>query len=205
MSVATHPAPAQPSADVPTVPIYRLSVDQYHAMARAGILTEDDRVELLRGWLVAKMTQNPPHRVATGLLRDALGQLPLKGWHVSSQEAITLADSEPEPDGALVRGARRDYLGQHPGPQDIALVVEVAEASLSQDRGWKKEMYAEANIPVYWIVNLVDNQVEVYTDPTGPAPAPDYRRRQDYSPADQVPVVVEGREVGRVAVRDLLP
>jgi Uma2 family endonuclease len=85
------------------------------------------------------------------------------------------------------------------------LVVEVADATLSQDRASKKRLYASARIPVYWIVNLLENQIEVYTDPSGPADEPDYRQRQDYGPADTLPVVIEGRELGRVAVRELLP
>jgi Uma2 family endonuclease len=180
-------------------------VAQYHEMIRAGILTDEDPVELLEGWLVVKMPKNPPHRLATELTREALGQRLPAGWHVQSQEPVTLADSEPEPDALVVRGDRRQYGDRHPGPQDLALVVEVADTTLARDRGVKKRLYAEARAPVYWVVNLVDNQVEVYTDPTGPAEEPDYRQRQDYSPSAEVPLVIDGREVGRLAVRDLLP
>jgi len=84
-------------------------------------------------------------------------------------------------------------------------VVEVADASLNRDRTIKKRLYAAAGIAVYWIVNLVDSQVEVYTDPTGPGQQPDYRQRRDFDRAATVPVVIEGKEVGRLAVRDLLP
>ncbi len=97
------------------------------------------------------------------------------------------------------------YSERHPGPQDLALVVEVSESTLGRDRGLKKRVYAGAGIIVYWIVNLVDHQIEVYTDPTGPAEEPDYRRRQDYGPADELPVVIAGTEVGRLVVKDLLP
>jgi Uma2 family endonuclease len=190
---------------VPPDPIWRLSLDQYHAMIRAGILTDDDPVELLEGWLVAKMPKNPTHRAATRLARQALERLIPGGWYVDSQEPITLEDSEPEPDVTVVRGERRHYLDRHPGPQEVALVVEVADASLPRDRTFKKRLYAAAGIPVYWIVNLPDSQIEVYTDSTGPAEQPDYRRGQDYDRSGAIPVVIEGKEVGRVAVRDLLP
>jgi len=208
MSVSTPPdAPAidRPPPAVPSDPIWRLSVAQYHDMIRAGILTEDDPVELLDGWLVSKMTKNPPHRVATYLLRRALEEVIPQGWHVDSQGAITLATSEPEPDAAVVRGEPRAYVDRHPGPKDVALVVEVADASLHRDRGFKRRLYARAAIPVYWIVNLVERVLEVYTDPTGQIDEPDYRQHRDYGPTEEVPLVVEGREVGQIAVSAVLP
>ena len=106
-----------PSDGVPDVPIYRLSVEQYHAMARAGILDEGARVELLEGWLVPKMTQNPPHVLVSGLIHDALAGLVPVGWHVRSGNPVTTTDSEPEPDLAVIRGSRRDYGGDTPVPR----------------------------------------------------------------------------------------
>ena len=192
-------------AAVPTDLIWRLSLDQYHAMIRVGILTEDDPVELLEGWLVTKMPKNPPHTITTQLTRDALARILPTGWYVNDQEPITTADSEPEPDVVVVRGDRRQYLDRHPGPQDVALVVEVSDATLQRDRAFKKRLYASAGVPVYWIINLIENQAEVYTDPLGPAEQPDYRQRQDYRPSDEVPLTIEDLEVGRIAVRELLP
>jgi Uma2 family endonuclease len=190
---------------VPEFPILRLSVQQYHEMIHAGILTEDDRVELLDGWMVSKMTKNPPHSSATRLVRHALERIVPRGWMVDSQEAITLATSEPEPDVVVARGDDQSYLDHHPGPKDVALVVEVADVSLKRDRTLKKRLYAEAGIPVYWIVNLVDRCVEVYSDPSGPADRPDYREHRDGGPTDEVAFTVEGHEVGRLAVGSLLP
>ncbi|HEX8203864.1 MAG TPA: Uma2 family endonuclease, partial [Isosphaeraceae bacterium] len=137
----TAPATRQPPG-VPSETIFRLSVEQYHEMARAGILTRDDRVELLEGWLVAKMTKHPPHVIATGLIHDALRGMAPAGWFVTQEGPVTTLDSEPEPDLALIRGTRRDYRDRHPGPQDVALVVEVADASLPRDRTLKKTIYA---------------------------------------------------------------
>ena len=99
MSVIAHPGtpPAANDAAVPTEPIYRLSVAQYHAMAEHGILTEDDPVELLEGWLVQKMTKYRPHTLTTGLVRRALDEIVPGGWYVDSQEPITTEESEPEP------------------------------------------------------------------------------------------------------------
>jgi Uma2 family endonuclease len=192
-------------AAVPPDVIWRLSVDQYHAMIHAGILTDDDPVELLEGWLVAKIPKNPPHRAVTRLIRQVLERLVPAEWYVDSQEPITTDDSEPEPDVVVVRGETRHYLDRHPGPNDVGLVIEVADTTLQRDRGFKKRLYARAGIPVYWIVNLSDNQCEVYTEPSGPEPQPDYRQRQDYGASDDIPVVLVGIEVGRIAVRELLP
>jgi Uma2 family endonuclease len=196
--------PADQSA-IPTVPIWRFSVAQYHEMARVGILSEDAPVELLNGWVVPKMTKNPPHSGTTRLVRAALERVIPPGWFVDTQEPITLATSEPEPDVAVIRGDRRRYLDRHPSPAEVALVVEVADASLDRDEIVKKPLYAEASIPVYWIVNLVEHRVEVHTDPSGPGREPVYRSRHDYTPSDEIPVLIDAREIARIPVRDLLP
>ena len=193
------------SAGISADTIWRLRVEQYHAMIQAGILTEDDPVELLEGWLVTKMPKNPRHRVATQLTREALAQVLPSGWHVDAQEPITTADSEPEPDVVVVQGNRREYVDRHPGPQDIALVIEVADSSLQRDRSSKKRLYAAAAITEYWIINLIANQVEVYIEPSGAGTQADYRHSRSYALSDAVSVVLEGREVGSLPVQDLLP
>src|SRR5262245_49846698 len=110
------PGPAPP-ATVPDEPVWRLTVEQYHEMLRAGILHDGCPVELLEGVLVAKMTKYPPHTPATQLLREALAHLLPDGWFVNDQEPITTLDSEPEPDVSVVRGRRRDFQDRHPGPE----------------------------------------------------------------------------------------
>lgn len=202
--IAQHPPTYQPAPGL-ALPIWRLSVAQYHGMIKAGILTEDDPVELLEGWLVAKMPKNPPHRLSTQLTREALADLLPAGWYVDAQEPITLLDSEPEPDVVVVRGQRRDYAERHPGADDLALVVEVADTTLQRDRTIKKQLYARAGIATYWLLDLTSRQMQVYTEPLVHAEQADYRRIQNYQPLDLVPVSIEGREVGRLALRDLLP
>jgi len=203
MSVRTPTAGSESGQfALPPVPIRRWSVDEYHAMVRAGILGENDRVELLDGWLVAKMTKNPPHRIATRRVRKALERVVPQGWYVDSQEPITLASSEPEPDGTVIRGDTSDYADRHPPAEAVALVVEVADASLEFDRTLKKAIYAQAGIPVYWIVNLIDGRLEVYVDPTGEAECPDYRERREYLPGEQVPLLVEGVQAARIPVKE---
>jgi Uma2 family endonuclease len=196
---------AQVVTGIPTDQIWRLSVDQYHKMLRIGILTDDDRVELLEGWLVTKMPKNPPHRLSTQLTREAIARLLPPEWYADDQEPITTEDSEPEPDISVVRGERRQYRDRHPAAAEIALVVEVSDTTLHRDRTSKKRIYARAGIAVYWIINLPERHIEVYTLPSGAAEEPDYRQRQDYQPTDEIPFILEGHEVGRLAVRDLLP
>jgi Uma2 family endonuclease len=86
----------------------------------------------------------------------------------------------------------------------VGLIVEISHTTVARDRGLKWPIYARARIPVYWIVNLVDQTVEVYTQPSGPAEVPDYAQRQDYALADLLPVVLDGQQVGTLAVRDFL-
>jgi Putative restriction endonuclease len=121
------------------------------------------------------------------------------------QSAITLDDSEPEPDLAIVSGSARNRHARHPGPVDIALLIEMSDSSLANDRNDKARVYARANIVCYWIVNLVDRRVEVYTDPTGPGASPAFRQHRDCGLNESVPLVIGGQEVAQVPVRDLLP
>lgn len=203
MAVSAKAIP-QPAAS-PLIPlpdfVWKLSVDQYHDMITAGILTEDDPVELLEGILVTRMAKKPPHRIATQLTHEILLRLTPVGWYVDSQEPITLKDSEPEPDVTIYRGDRRQHLHRHPGSDETVLVIEIADSSLSRDRGLKKRIYALANIPVYWIVNLAQRKIEVYSEPSGA----DYLQRQDYDESAEIPVMIEGKEVGRFVVSELLP
>jgi Uma2 family endonuclease len=151
------------------------------------------------------MSKKPPHALTTELVRDALAALLPTDWHVSSQEPVTTLDSEPEPDVIVVRGKRRQFANRHPQPEELALVVEVADASRPRDQGIKKRLYARANIGVYWIVNLIAMQIEVYTVPTSQAQLPDYVEQTIYKPGEEVPVLLDGVEIGRIAVQDLLP
>jgi Uma2 family endonuclease len=205
MSLAASPEYSAVDAAIPTEPVARFSVDQYHEMIRSGILSEGAPLELLDGWLVPKMTLNPPHSVATELLREALGSAVLQGWSIRVQQPLTLQTSEPESDAAVVRGGLRTYRDRHPAPEDTALVVEVADATLERDRTTKYRLYARAGIPVYWIVNLVDRQVEVHSDPTGPSGRPEYRQRRVYDASAELSTQIGEGRLAPLAVADLLP
>jgi Uma2 family endonuclease len=199
-------APTQP-VDSPNLsewipsPLYRITLEQYEAMVDSGAFTEHDRFHLINGCLVAKMTKKPPHVVACDLTRAAVDGLSLAGWITRVGDPVRIPDyNEPEPDIAVVRGMIRDYSHRHPGPADVALVVEIADSSLTEDQKLAR-VYGTAGIPVYWIVNLVNRQVEVYLKP-GPN---GYQEPVTYAAGDRVPVVIDGVKVGSIAVDDLLP
>jgi Uma2 family endonuclease len=183
----------------------RFSVAEYHKLIDLGILTEDDNLELLEGYLVHKMSRNPPHDGTIDLVRETVSRLLPAGWMLRIQQAITLGDSEPEPDGAIVRGGARTYMTRHPGPADIGLVIEVANSTLLADRIDKCRIYARAGIICYWIINLDGRQIEVYSSPSGPTASPAFGQRVDYRPGDQVPLVLDGATVASLAAQDLLP
>src|SRR5438552_11674471 len=194
----------QPSPDItrPPPPPYRFTVKQYHRMIETGVLTEDDRVELLEGRIVPKMPHNPPHDAAVDLAQTIIAAMLPTGWRVRVQSAITTADSEPEPDVSVVRGPARRYARSHPRPRDIALIIEVADTSLREYRNDKGRLYARARIPVYWIVNLLHACVEIYTQPkAGKSPA--YRLLQSFGKEESIPVLIEGRQVGTIPVTEL--
>src|SRR5947209_7775387 len=110
---------------IPSDPVYPLSVEQYHAMISGGVITENDPVELLEGVLVFKMPKNPPHTYAMESAQEIIRPMLPVGWFYRAQEPITLEDGEPEPDGVVVRGSRADFRSRHPGPSDVALLIEL--------------------------------------------------------------------------------
>lgn len=184
--------------------VFPLSVEQYHTMIRVGILTDDDPVELLEGGLVFHMPTNPPHELVVEEMEDAVKRLLSADWFYRKEGSLTLEDSEPKPDGLVIRGKRRDYSNRHPGPRDVALVIEVSDSTLDRDRGIKLRNYARAGIETYWIVNLSSRQIEAYSLPL-PTGTDQYLSRQDFGEDDDVPVTIDGRGIGLVRVRDVLP
>jgi Uma2 family endonuclease len=183
----------------------RFSVAEYHKLIEIGIITEDDNLELLEGYLVHKMSHNPPHDATIQKVMKRLFRILPPDWDLRVRSAITLTTSEPEPDLAVVRGDENTYLTRHPSPADIGLVIEVADATLAGDRIDKGRIYARAGITCYWIVNLVDRQVEVYTAPSGPTASPVYSQRQDLHTGDDIPLTLDGVVAASIPVRELLP
>jgi Uma2 family endonuclease len=182
-------------------PLYRMSLDKYEAMVDSGIFTPGDRLHLINGFLVAKVTQNDPHCTADDLCGVALDSVIPPGWYVRAAKPVRLPpDNMPEPDRTVVRGAIRDYARRCPGPGDIGLIVEVSYSSLADERN-QAQVYARNGIPVYWIVNLIDRQIEVYSGPGSSG----YSSRVDFLAGQNVLVVIDGVQVGIIAVDDILP
>jgi Uma2 family endonuclease len=186
---------------------HRWTTGAYDRMVAHGVFSPGERVELIDGEVMNMTPQGSVH--ATGVLL-ALQQLQRAfgaGFHVRPQAPL-VADplSEPEPDVSVVRGGVRDYAACHPSAHDAVLVVEVSDSSLEYDRGTKGSLCARAGIPEYWIVNLIDLQLEVYR-----RPQPDPAARLGWGYADRFSVS-SGQSASplempsaAVAVRDLLP
>lgn len=204
MSTTTAPTESTEPQGVPgwvPSPLYRWTLEQYEAMVASGAFSSRERFHLINGYVVAKMTQGDPHCTADDLCGQALAGVIPHGWYIRVAKPVRLPPaSMPEPDRCVVRGTIRDYARRTPGPGDIALIVEVADSSLSDDRT-QALLYAQNRIPVYWIINLVDRQIEVYSDPR-----PDgYAMCDIYRSGQHVPVAVDGVIVGQIAVDDILP
>lgn len=159
-----------PIDTVPLEPtsLKRWTVQDYHRMSELGILDPNERTELIAGQITLMAAKGTPHVLALRLLSRRLDQL-LAGQpvFVSTQDPIQLDNfSEPEPDLAVVHGTELDYANCHPRPEDLDLVVEVADSTLRQDCEIKDKVYAQAKIADYWVVDLKNRQLHVFRDPT---------------------------------------
>jgi Uma2 family endonuclease len=178
---------------------HRLSVNDYEQMIERGILTENDRVELIRGEIIDKMSICDRHAACVKRLNSLFSGLVRGNALVSIQDPIRLADSEPEPDVALLRPRADFYATGKPQPADVLLAIEVADSSLDYDRDVKRPMYGEAGIAEYWIVNLIDECVEVHRQPQ---PDGTYRDVQTLRRGQQVDVAL--LPATTIAVDDLI-
>ena len=207
MSTGTIPAYGHgPAVATEAVPfsageLYRMNVIEYERLVSLGAL-DDPRIELIDGYLVRKMGKKPSHVWSVDATEMGLHSLLPAGWLIRRESPVRVPEfDEPEPDLAVVKGTREDYKTRHPDPGDIGLLVDVAESSLDRDRGKKLQAYARSGVPVYWIVNLIDERIEVHTDPA----IAGYRTRQDYPRGTGAPVILDGIERGCLRVDDLLP
>ncbi|MDR3638479.1 MAG: Uma2 family endonuclease [Isosphaeraceae bacterium] len=180
---------------------HRISVDRYHRMIASGCIAENEPIFLWKGQLVEKMTKGHRHSNSSAALVVVLPPLVSVGWHLRPEQSTVLGDdTEPEPDFMIVRGAVRDYQGRIPTARDIALIIEVADSSLAVDSGEVLEKYAQEGIPVYWIVNIPQQRIEMFSHPQGGR----YTEHRPYGPGEAIPVVLDGHEVGRIAVSEVL-
>jgi hypothetical protein len=203
MSAVTTLLPPQPAYT--DEPIYRLTVEQYHDLIDRGKLTHDDPVELIEGVLVFKMPKNRPQKSAVRRCNRAITAVLPDNYFYDPEQPLTLADGEPEPDGMVVAGQIEHYDDIDVNPSRISLVIEVSDSTLKRDRATKLRSYARARIICYWIVNLIDRQIEVHTQPDATADIPTYRDRQVFTPGQRVPLVIGRNTIAEIAVEDLLP
>jgi Uma2 family endonuclease len=185
------------TSSLESVGIHRWTRAQYDQMVDAGVLTPDDRVELIDGYIVPMSPQNSRHATSVEMTRRALASACPSSMLVRAQFPLALGSaSEPEPDLAVVPGSINDYVDQH--PSEALLVVEVADSSLAKDREQKRLLYAQHGIPEYWIVNLVNGHLEVYRDPA----AGDYKSKTTLERSDTVTLLFAD---AALAVADLIP
>ena len=162
----------------------RFTVEEYYRMAQAGILSEDDRVELIEGAIVEMAAIGSRHAACVGRL-TVLSSTAQTGGIVWVQNPIRLGEhSVPQPDLALLRLRPDFYASAHPGPGDVFLLVEVSETSADSDREVKVPIYARAGIPEVWLVDLEGEVIEVYRQPSaeGYRDARQVRRGEALSP-----------------------
>jgi Uma2 family endonuclease len=199
-AIPAQPLVSPPPTLAPLTP-RRITVDEFERIIASGSLNEPKKIELIDGYMVTKMSKSAEHGYSVKEVLKAVERVLPAGWTWRKEEPVRLPPhDEPEPDGAIVRGSDADYRHRIPDATDVALLVEVSAKSVIADR-LQANVYGRSGIPVYWSVNLVDRQVEVYT---GPGPT-GYATRQDFVSGQQVPVVIDGRQVGQIAVDDILP
>jgi len=176
--------------------------EEYYSLGSVGILG-DAQIELIGGELIKMPSISPQHATIsdplTAILKEAFGS----GHTVRNQAPISIvtdaAASEPQPDIVVASDSWRDYLSQHPSPADVQLIVEISDSTLVYDRTVKTALYATAGIPEYWILNLVDAQLEVYRNPAGSV----YTERAIYRAGESIePLLAVGKSI---FVADFMP
>jgi Uma2 family endonuclease len=166
MSVSITEEPISPATGESICNLKSWTVQDYHHMSELGILDPNERTELIDGQITLMVAKGTPHVITLQLLAsELLGQLGNTAL-IRTQDPIHLDDSsEPEPDLVIVRGEILDYVDRHPQPNDIYLLVEVADSTLNYDCHIKDKTYAKAGIPEYWVVDLKNRQVHIFRDP----------------------------------------
>ena len=181
---------------------YRFSVEQYEAMTAAGILGRPDKVELIYGIVVEKMTKGSRHQFAMAVLNRRLNQISFSvenQFYVQPETPVRIVSqrSEPEPDVSVIRGVPNDYRDQMPSGTDLLLTVEVADSSLDKDLA-RAPLYAAAGIPAYVLVDVSQRTLTLYTQLTD-------GKYASAEQVDAVPVVLDGEVLGTVAASEIFP
>lgn len=177
---------------------YRFTIEQYERMVKTGIIQEEERVELLEGEIVKMSSIGWSHAFTLNRLILLFSPYQNESALIWSQSPIRLGDnSEPQPDFALIKPRPDLSPDSPPTPDDVILLIEVADSSLGRDRGWKMRLYAREGIAEYWIVNLQDSVVEVYSSRSGN----EYTATRIAKPGDKL--LLPGGLTGSIAVHDI--
>lgn len=176
----------------------RFTVDEYYRMGAAGILDEDDRVELIEGEILEMSPIGRKHAACVGRSNRRFSRLVGSRAVVRVQDPIRLADdSEPQPDLAIVRARADFYASGHPRPKDVFLLVEVADESVDRDRRVKLPLYARAGVAEVWLVDLNARVIEIHRRPRKGV----YREVRSFAPGERLPVAALD---ATVAVNEIL-
>ncbi len=160
-----------------------INVEEYYKMAEVGILTEHDRVELIQGEIIEKSPISSKHAAAVNRFSNVLIDLIFDFAIVRVQNPIKInAINEPEPDVVILKYKDDFYAEKHPGPDDIRIVIEVADTTLAYDREIKLPLYASVGIPEFWLVDLAKNEIEVHRSPSVDI----YKRIEICRPGDSI-------------------
>ncbi len=180
----------------------RQTVEQFDRLVQLGVVGQQEKVELIEGRIVRKAAGDRSYPLAAKQAMLALLRVLPRGWHVASEKSVVVSQwSKPLPDMAVVRGQAGDYRKRDVRLPEVALVVHIAQTSLEHDRTVMTRVYASGGVPVYWILNLVDQRIEVFSNPT----SDHYDSCEDYQFGQHVPLVIEGVDVGPIPVVDILP
>jgi Uma2 family endonuclease len=178
MTSETSPALAEP-------PSWLVGREQYHAMAEAGIFKSSDKVELIKGRIVAMMPLGPWHVFASETLHKALLSAYGERFHIRSPGVVGMGEhSEPQPDVVVLRRREDGYRTNHPHPEDVVLLIEIADSSRAYDLGTKHDLYAEYRIQEFWVVDGKRRCVHVSRDPQEGT----FREMKIYQPGESIPL-----------------
>jgi Uma2 family endonuclease len=171
-------------------------------MIETGVIPDSTDVELVRGRLY-RMTKKEPHSYTVFEIAESLREMFPVGFLVREEKSVSHDQrSLPEPDVAVVRGRRRDFRPRPPSTSEAVLVVEVCHNTRRADYRDKLRLYAEGGVPAYWIVDIDARTITVHAEPTSEG---GFGRVETFAEGASAPVVVDGRELGRIAVKDVLP
>jgi len=184
--------------------LHRFTVDEYEKMSELGIIPLNARTELIEGVVIDMSPKGILHNALINQLAEFLFPLLSGEWFPSCEKTLRLSDSEPEPDIVVLRGRARDYLMRHPTPSDVGLLFEVSDSTIRFDRKDKARIYAKYGVPEYWIINLVEECVEIYL-PDPKAKEPSYRLSETIKKHEPCKVMLEGKYFGEFQLAQFLP